>query len=227
MYWMPSTIGFRVFLPFFSSCQPMPSSRPCLVQPWFQLVMPSTSPHLKSFFKGLGGPKRSGSLQKSHFRETISKIVHWGFSVPPSDTVTKDFAPGIPKTLPPHHSISECLARGQTGGMRLLPLLAVLELAHSYAEVNDEQDIVCAAAGFLVLADAVSRIRGRHYLRKSALPLPQVEQLYALLCARARGRASAPQHAVCLRVLPQRDREAAPDLPCNCGRTIARPIVVT
>ena len=92
---MPSTIGFRVFLPFFSSCQPMPSSRPFLVQPWFQLVMPSTSPHLKSFFKGLGGPKRSGSLQKSHFRETISKIVHWGFSVPPSDTVTKDFAPSI------------------------------------------------------------------------------------------------------------------------------------
>ena len=59
-------------------------------------------------------------------------------------------------------------------GMRLLPLLALLELAHSYEEVSDEQDIVCAAAGFLVLADAVSKVRCRHYLRKAALPPIQV-----------------------------------------------------
>lgn len=58
--------------------------------------------------------------------------------------------------------------------MRLLPLLALLELAHSYEEVSDEQDIVCAAAGFLVLADAVSKVRCRHYLRKAALPPIQV-----------------------------------------------------
>ena len=81
--WMPSTIGFRVFLPFFSSCQPMPSSRPFLVQPWFQLLMPSTSPHLKSFFKGLGGPKRSGSLEKdqNHILGKQSRQ-SWGFPYP-------------------------------------------------------------------------------------------------------------------------------------------------
>ena len=80
---MPSTIGFRVFLPFFSRCQPMPSSRPFLVQPWFQLLMPSTSPHFKSRFKGLWGPKRSGSLEKdqNHILGKQSRQ-SWGFPYP-------------------------------------------------------------------------------------------------------------------------------------------------
>ena len=33
-------------------------------------------------------------------------------------------------------------SRALPSGMRLLPLLALLELAHSYEEVSDEQDIV-------------------------------------------------------------------------------------
>ena len=86
----------------FLSLSPMPSSRPFLVQPWFQLLMPSTSPHLKSFFKGLGGPKRSGSLEKdqNHILGKQSRQ-SWGFPYPlqiPSENALRP-----KKNFPPHH----------------------------------------------------------------------------------------------------------------------------
>ena len=55
--------------------------------------------------------------------------------------------------------------------MRTWQLLALLDVVHDNVDTPDDQDVVCALAGFVVMMGAFGRIRlDKHYMLRPALP---------------------------------------------------------